>query len=925
MSIRDRLTTHGARTDSARTRVRVAANRKVTGGARDETARRRDLQAEAIEHALADSDGPIAEKLERLQVAAADDRARAASDQARSAKDRADAASERERLAAIVDQVADGIVAVDAELRVTYANAGFAADLGWTQTDLVGRSVLEVVDGVLDGPTVAKLLEVARSGQPWLGEAERRLANGTVGPVQIRVTPRRAADGALEGYIVVSRDVTELREAERAARENEGRYRSIVEQATEGIYRTSREGRILAANPALATILGYDSADALMNEVVDVGRQLWADADDRLRILRLLDGRGTVRGYECRLVRRDGTPIWVSQHVTVVRDPDGQAAYYDGFVEDITERKTAEEALRRDIMERKRLEAERARLAAAVEQAADYVIVNDADGFIEAVNPAFERLTGHRAAEVLGRPVVDVLRSGVDPPEVYATLDAAVRSGEAWTGRVAVRRADEGLLDVDLSISPIRNAAGDLIGSVRIGRDRTHERAMEAEHEREAQVRVALAESLAHVPPGATLEQAAQAICDALVTLPFVDVATIQIFLGSDEVEILAQSAPPGYPAMAGTHLPPARAAIVRERSAGGPWARYAESDPADGGLRAAAVRSGLKALAYGPIVHGGHVAGALVLGTFDERFARTLVEQMPGLVSFGATSSALLGERLHARREQRDLRHVLEGVLTARAFHPVFQPIVDLETRETVGYEALTRFDSGQRPDLCFADAWSVGLGSEFEIATLKAAVAAGKQLPTGTWLDLNASPRLLADPERLRPVLWQAGRPIVLEVTEHEVIEDYDLVRGAFHALGNDVRIAVDDAGVGIANFGHIIELRPDFVKLDISMVRRVNAHLGRQAMVVGMRHFSLTVGCRLIAEGVETVEEARTLTALGVEFGQGYWLGRPETVEHWRRRGQPRNRARLALPQAPDGLAEAVEVLGGDGVPGKVPWSG
>jgi EAL domain-containing protein (putative c-di-GMP-specific phosphodiesterase class I) len=112
---------------------------------------------------------------------------------------------------------------------------------------------------------------------------------------------------------------------------------------------------------------------------------------------------------------------------------------------------------------------------------------------------------------------------------------------------------------------------------------------------------------------------------------------------------------------------------------------------------------------------------------------------------------------------------------------------------------------------------------------------------------------------------------------------------------------------------------------VKLDISMVRRVNAHLGRQAMVVGMRHFSLTVGCRLIAEGVETVEEARTLTALGVEFGQGYWLGRPETAEHWRRRGQPRNRARLALPQAPDGLAEAVEVLGGDGVPGKVPWSG
>jgi EAL domain-containing protein (putative c-di-GMP-specific phosphodiesterase class I) len=386
-------------------------------------------------------------------------------------------------------------------------------------------------------------------------------------------------------------------------------------------------------------------------------------------------------------------------------------------------------------------------------------------------------------------------------------------------------------------------------------------------------------------------------MCDELVRLPFVDVAEVEIFLDDQGVEMLAVAAPPEYPAIVGTRLPAAGAARVRERCAGGPWAGYVTDDPEAGfipGVHAA----GLRALAYGPIVHGGHAGGALVLGTFDERFAHTLVEQMPGVVSFGATSSALLGERMHARREQRDLRHALEDVLAARSFHPVFQPIVNLETRETVGYEALTRFDSGQRPDLCFADAWSVGLGSELEIATLKAAVAAGRQLPTGVWLDLNVSPRLLADPERLRPVLWQAGRPIVLEVTEHEVIEDYDLVRGAFHALGNDIRLAVDDAGVGIANFGHIIELRPDFVKLDISLVRRVNAHLGRQAMVVGMRHFSLTVGCRLIAEGVETEEEEATLRALGVEFAQGYLFGRPGPADVWAaaRTAAPTPNARL-----------------------------
>jgi EAL domain-containing protein (putative c-di-GMP-specific phosphodiesterase class I) len=214
----------------------------------------------------------------------------------------------------------------------------------------------------------------------------------------------------------------------------------------------------------------------------------------------------------------------------------------------------------------------------------------------------------------------------------------------------------------------------------------------------------------------------------------------------------------------------------------------------------------------------------------------------------------------------------------------PVFQPIVDLESGEHVGYEALTRFESGQRPDLCFADAWSVGLGADLEIATLEMAVAAARDLPAGRWLDLNVSPRLLADPERLRDALLTAQRPLVLEITEHDAIDNYGPVREAVRGLGHDARLAVDDAGAGVANFGHIIELRPDFVKLDISLVRGVNANLGRQAMVVGMRHFSRTAGCRLIAEGVETEEEARTLTGLGVEFGQGYLFGRPEPVDAW-----------------------------------------
>ncbi len=119
------------------------------------------------------------------------------------------------------------------------------------------------------------------------------------------------------------------------------------------------------------------------------------------------------------------------------------------------------------------------------------------------------------------------------------------------------------------------------------------------------------------------------------------------------------------------------------------------------------------------------------------------------------------------------------------------------------------------------------------------------------------------------------------MLEVTEHEQVGDYRALHEAVHRLGNDIRVAVDDAGAGVANFGHIVEMRPDFVKIDISLVRHVNSDLGRQALVVAMRQFARSTGCRLVGEGVETEPEASTLAQLGVEFGQGYLFGRPERL--------------------------------------------
>jgi PAS domain S-box-containing protein len=236
-----------------------------------------------------------------------------------------------------------------------------------------------------------------------------------------------------------------------------------------------------------------------------------------------------------------------------------------------------------------------------------------------------------------------------------------------------------------------------------------------------------------------------------------------------------------------------------------------------------------------------------------------------------------------------------IESTIETRAFGPVFQPIVDLATGATVGYEALTRFGDGSRPDEMFATALECGLGIKLETATLLVALEAARSLPPRTWLSLNVSPPLLADVATLGATLGLRSRPLVLEITEHETIAAYGPLRQAVLRLGPDVRLAVDDAGAGVANFNHLVELRPEFVKIDASLVRGVDTDLSRQAVVAGLLHFATAARCQVIAEGIETEAELAMVTELGATLGQGYLLGRPAAAETWSQADGPLHQAR------------------------------
>ncbi|MGH9283566.1 MAG: EAL domain-containing protein, partial [Acidimicrobiales bacterium] len=228
-----------------------------------------------------------------------------------------------------------------------------------------------------------------------------------------------------------------------------------------------------------------------------------------------------------------------------------------------------------------------------------------------------------------------------------------------------------------------------------------------------------------------------------------------------------------------------------------------------------------------------------------------------------------------------RARRSALDDVLRGQAFAPVFQPIVSLVDGTVTGFEALTRFSDGVDPKLRFAEAVALDRGIDLETATLAAALRAASGLSQHNWVSVNVSPALVLADGLLKRMVETCAVPVVLELTEHDPVDDYVELSGALSELRPATRLSVDDAGSGFASLRHVLALEPDFVKLDQSWVTGINGDPARQALVAGLGHFAARTGSTLIAEGIETDGERGTLTELEVGLGQGYLFGRPEAL--------------------------------------------
>jgi len=165
-----------------------------------------------------------------------------------------------------------------------------------------------------------------------------------------QAVPEMTKSGEVLGYLGTLTDISDRKQAEFALQQAEEKYRSIFENAIEGIFQTTPDGRYLSANPALARIYGYESAAELIANIQDIDRQLYLDPNCRVEFLRAIEKHGFVSEFESQVYRADGTTIWVSENGRAVRGPDGNLLYYEGAVEDITLRKIAEDKLVHDAL-----------------------------------------------------------------------------------------------------------------------------------------------------------------------------------------------------------------------------------------------------------------------------------------------------------------------------------------------------------------------------------------------------------------------------------------------------------------------------------------------------------------------------------------------------------------------------------------------
>ncbi len=388
--------------------------------------------------------------------------------------------------AAALETAANGIMITDRAGKILWVNPAFTTTTGYAAADILGNTPRVLKSGKHDHQFYQHFWQTITSGKIWRGEFVNRKKDGSLCYDEHTVSPVRSQAGKITHFIGIMNDVSERKRAEEDLRATHGQLRQLLDHSPAVIYSLKVAGpsvfpEVVSEN--ITQLLGFTVAEVLSYEWWV--RQLHLqDRDRAIASVSETLAQGTSR-TEYRLHHKHGHYQWVEDNRRVVYDASNQPVKIVGVWTDITERKRAEEAL--------------LRLANLVESSNDAIIGETMDAKVTSWNPAAERIFGYSAAEIIGQPVATLLppdRVGEEP-----ALLERINRGEGMIYLETRRLRKDGVqIDVAVTISPIKDAEGKIVGASKIGRDVTLQKRQETELEeiqkqlRETAVKIGRAE-----------------------------------------------------------------------------------------------------------------------------------------------------------------------------------------------------------------------------------------------------------------------------------------------------------------------------------------------------------------------------------------------------------------------------------------------
>ena len=687
----------------------------------------------------------------------------------------------------------------------------------------------------------------------------------------------------------------ERRGAEDALRESEAKFRSLFESVMEGVYRTSRDGRLLVVNPAFVQMLGYGSAEEIYQ--VPAGSLYWYPSD-RDTYVRRMETEGEVRNDEYVLRRKDGSMLVVVDNGRVVRDKQGRIAGFEGTIADVTERKKAETA----VFQAK----ERAQVT--LESIGDAVITTDSAGRIDYMNPVAESLTGWENREAQAHVIGDVLsvidestRQPCESPVMRCLREGQVLGLAEHT--VAVNRRGQEIAIQD-SAAPIRDRAGNLIGAVMVFHDISKERRLHRALHYQASH-----DALTGLINRREFENRLTAAVDSVRDNPGCRHALL--YLDLDQFKLVNDTC--GHPAgdqllrqITGVLQSRVRNGDTLARLGGDEFGILLQDCSLDQALRVAeTLRQAIREYRF--VWQDGGMAVGVSIGIVE------ITKEAPTVASvMSAADVACYAAKDQGRNrvqlykpddvpERHREMHWVSKLTRAREdsrFELFYQPIVAIgaDRGEREHFELLLRLrdESGSlvAPAEFIPAAERYNVMPSIDRWVVRQALdqlvhRSGLGVKPYT-IAVNLSGTSLNDERFLEYIICQLNSQefvpgaLCFEITETAAIANLgNLVYFMRELKSRGCDFALDDFGSGLSSFLYLKTLPVDYLKIDGLFIENVTRDPVDRSMVEAISQVGRAMGIKTIAERVESVEVLNELARLGIGFAQGYHIAEPRST--------------------------------------------